>query len=345
MDFNSEILQRFFTGKYSRSDFLTIKSIFCKLENKQELKNLIQNHWFGFIEETLPDGNIDHVLHKIHHQIHLEEKGISQNQFIRIFQRIAAILIVPLILTFLAVLFLPKAPVTHIVYAQIQCPPGARTKFKLPDGTTGFLNSGSSLEYPVIFATNRNVVLKGEAYFDVFRDVEHPFTVKTPNLETKVRGTRFNVIAYTDENAEEIILREGEVEVYSMQGEKLETLKFNQRMALNTLTRQYSKNHVEADQYVSWTEGKLVFRNENMKQVASRLGRWYNAEILISDQELLKYSFRATFIDEPLEEVLKLLALTAPIQFKIQMRETESDNVYKRKQVIVSLDKKRLDAF
>jgi ferric-dicitrate binding protein FerR (iron transport regulator) len=107
----------------------------------------------------------------------------------------------------------------------------------------------------------------------------------------------------------------------------------------------YNKNKLEVDQYVSWIEGKLVFRNESMQQVANRLGRWYNAEIEIQDPELLKYAFRATFIDEPIEEVLKLLAKTAPLNYKEQIRESSKDNTYAKRKFIVSLDRNRLDAF
>jgi ferric-dicitrate binding protein FerR (iron transport regulator) len=346
MDFNPEILQHFFRGKYSRKDFLTIKSVFEKAENETELKKLLQNHWFDFNNEALPEGNIAHVLDKIHHQIRLEDKQVNSSRFINHFQRIAAILIIPLILTFLAVFyFQSKTSALEMAYAEIQCPMGVRTKFVLPDGTTGFLNSGSTLEYPVIFKSERNVKLTGEAYFDVAHDKEHPFTVTTPNLETKVLGTHFNVIAYENENSEEIILEEGKVEVYSSQGKQLEILHPNHKLVLNTETRQYLKSLVEAEQYISWTEGKLVFRNESMQQVVNRLGRWYNTEIEVKDPELLKYAFRATFIDEPIEEVLKLLAKTAPLTFKEQMRETTNNDTYKKRKFIVSLDRKRLDAF
>ncbi len=346
MDFNPDILRRFFKGKYSRKDYLAIKSVFEKPEQKEELKNLLQNHWNDFTNEPLPKGNVDYILRKIHQQIQLEDKQVKNNRFIIVFQRIAAILILPLVLAFLAVFyFQAKTPAPEMAYAEIQCPLGVRTKFVLPDGTTGFLNSGSTLEYPVIFSNGRNVTLKGEAYFDVTRDEEHPFTVKTPNLETKVLGTQFNVIAYDNEYLEEIILREGKVEVYCNQGEKLETLQPDQKLVLNTQTRQYNKNQVEADQYVSWTEGKLIFRNESMQQVANRLGRWYNADIEIRDPELLKYAFRATFIDEPIEEVLKLLAKTAPLTYVEQTRKTSTDNTYAKRKFIVSLDRKRLDAF
>jgi ferric-dicitrate binding protein FerR (iron transport regulator) len=346
MTFNPEILNRFFNGKYSRKDYLAIKSILEKPDEKEELKDLLQNHWSDFNTKPLPKGDVDHILRKIHKQIDREENKRKGNRFISVFQKIAAILIIPLILSFMAVFYFQSKTVSpEIAIAEIQCPLGVRTKFTLPDGTTGFLNSGSTLEYPVQFSNDRNVKLTGEAFFDVHHDAEHPFIVNTANLSTKVLGTQFNVIAYGTENSEEIILEQGSVEIYSKQGEKLATLQPDQRLALNTATRQYKTNRVEAEQYVSWTEGKLVFRNESMQLVADRLGRWYNVEFEIEDEELLNYAFRATFIDEQLEEVLKLLARTAPLKYKEIKRETSNDDTYKKRKFIVSLDRKRLGAF
>jgi ferric-dicitrate binding protein FerR (iron transport regulator) len=346
MTFNPEILNRFFNGKYSRKDYLAIKSILEKPDEKEELKDLLQNHWSDFNTKPLPKGDVDHILRKIHKQIDREENKRKGNRFISVFQKIAAILIIPLILSFLAIFyFQSKTVTTETAFAEIQCPLGVRTKFTLPDGTTGFLNSGSTLEYPVQFSNDRKVKLTGEAFFDVHHDAEHPFIVNTANLSTKVLGTQFNVIAYGTENSEEIILEQGSVEIYSKQGEKLATLQPDQRLALNTATRQYKTNRVEAEQYVSWTEGKLVFRNESMQLVADRLGRWYNVEFEIEDEELLNYAFRATFIDEQLEEVLKLLARTAPLKYKEIKRETLNDDTYKKRKFIVSLDRKRLGAF
>nr|WP_320023012.1 FecR domain-containing protein [uncultured Draconibacterium sp.] len=349
MNINLEILKRFFDGKYSRADYLTIKSALENPEQEIEMKQLLQDHWFELNRAgSLAEGKVDHILHKIHKQIRTETENIPVRRlrFFTTFQRIAAILIVPLILSFLTVIyFQSRTVIPENTYAEIQCPFGVRTKFVLPDGTTGFLNSGSTLEYPAIFANDRNVTLKGEAFFDVTHDENHPFIVNTSNLSTKVLGTQFNVIAYGDENVEEVILKEGKVEIYSNGGDKLETLRPNQKLVLNTLTRKFNSNEVDASQYVSWTEGKLTFRNEKMQQVARRLARWYNVEIEINDPELMQYAFRATFIDEPLEEVLKLIALTAPLKYTIEERETTDNDVYKTKKVIVCLDRSRLDAF
>ncbi|GAB1453467.1 FecR family protein [Draconibacterium sp.] len=346
MTFNPEILNRFFNGKYSRKDYLAIKSILEKPEEKEELRDLLQNHWSDFNTKPLAKGDVDHILRKIRKQIDREENKKKGNRFISVFQKIAAILIIPLILSFMAVFYFQSKTVsTETAIAEIQCPLGVRTKFTLPDGTTGFLNSGSTLEYPVQFSKNRNLKLTGEAFFDVHHDAEHPFIVNTANLSTKVLGTQFNVIAYGSENSEEIVLKKGSVEIYSIQGEKLAKLESDHRLALNTETRQFKTSQVEAKQYVSWTEGKLVFRNESMQLVADRLGRWYNVEFEIADEELLHYAFRATFMDEPLDEVLKLLARTAPLKYKEIKRETSNDNTYKKRKIVISLDRKRLSAF
>jgi len=160
-----------------------------------------------------------------------------------------------------------------------------------------------------------------------------------------VLGTQFNVIAYENEASEEIILKEGEVEVYSSQGKKLGTLESDQKLDFHTNTHRYGISQVESIQFVSWTEGMLIFRNESMEEVAKRLGRWYNVDIEIQDTELLDYSFRATFIDEPLEEVLKLLAITAPLSYEEKLRETSDQNIYKKRKVILRLDIERLNSF
>lgn len=346
MDFNPEILERFFKGKYSRKDFLIVKSAFENADDQEQLKETLKKHWVDYNDELPTHQNVDYILRKIHHKIQTEEKRPGVNKYIAVFQRIAAILIIPLVLSFIAVLYyFSETSNSQVAYAEIHCPLGVQTKFVLPDGTTGFLNSGSYLKFPVNFKGDRTVTLKGEAFFDVKRDEEHPFIVNTTNLQTKVLGTQFNVIAYENEDSEEVILHEGKVEVYNNSGTILNTLKPNQQLVINTETSICKVSNVDSYQYVSWTEGKLIFRNESLQQVAKRLNRRYNVEIQIQDSELLKYSFRATFLNEPIEEVLKLLSKTAPIQFIEQNRIISTNNTYEKRKFIIGLDKKRLKYF
>jgi transmembrane sensor len=346
MKLNADIIERFIKGYYSRADYLATESLFTDIERRGDLKKYMENHWFDYADEPLPEGNFNHILDKVHHQIQLEPRPARRYSFIAVFQKVAAILIVPLLLGYLAIFFVQsKNNGAEPAMAEIQCPLGVRTKFVLPDGTKGFLNSGSTLEYPVVFGSERRVSLTGEAYFDVSPDEERPFVVNTPNLYTRVLGTQFNIIAYENENSEEIILRDGKVGVYTRQGRKLETLVPDQKMDFNTDNRRYEISQVEAGQFISWTEGMLVFRNESIEDVAKRLGRWYNVDIEIKDPELLDYSLWATFIDEPLDEVLKLLALTAPISYEELLRETTGRNLFKKRKMILRLDDKRFNDF
>ncbi len=346
MDFNPEILHRYFKGNYSKNDYRNVKTVFEDETYRSKLKEHLEEHWDSYFTGPLPERNFDFVLHKIHTQIRSEEKVDRKYRFIQVFQRVAAILIFPLILAFLVIINL-KNNEKEIVpaFAEIQCPLGVRTKFELPDGSTGFLNSCSTLKFPTSFSGERNVFLSGEAFFNVVHNEANPFLVNTPNLKIKVLGTQFNVIAYQEDQKEEVILNSGKVQVLSPEGKIYATLAPDQTLVFDTKNKTILKNNVEAVQYIGWTEGKLIFRQENMKQVAERLGRWYNAEIIIEDPEVLDLVLRATFIDEPLDEVLKLLALTAPITYEEQPRETTSDNIYKKRKVILKLDKKRKAAF
>lgn len=345
MDFKPEILRRFFNGKYSRKDYIWIKSVFSNPKNKEILRVSLKDHWNEFNNSSVETGNVDYLLQKIHHKIDKIESSSNRVRYLKIIRQIAAVLVIQLVLTFLAFhYFQNKKQPSETAYAEIECPLGARVKFNLPDGSSGCLNSGSKLKYPVLFKTNRDIKLSGEAWFNVKHDTLHPFVVKTKNLDIEVLGTCFNVIAYEDDLSEEVILSKGSVKIASESGQTLSILKPDQRLVLNTEKKTFTQDNLDASQYLAWTEGKLVFRNESMEQVAKRLGRWYNINIEIKDPELLEHAFRATFIDEPLDEVLKILAKTAPITYEIIERKQTTDNIYLKKHVILRFDKNRKEA-
>lgn len=313
-----------------------------------EAEKILHDDWILQLEsETILDRNLKPVLDRVHHHIRLNE----DNKQIRIngwqsFQRIAAILIIPLLLSFLTYFYFQSGKSNNnLSIAEIQCPMGVRTKFQLPDGSTGFLNSGSRLKYPVSFSNERKVELVGEAFFDVVHNAEIPFHVNTPNLDIQVLGTTFNVIANEDEQTEEVVLQTGKVDVSSLNGKQLTVLKPNEQVTLNIKKQTFVKKEVEASQYTSWKEGMLVFRNENMQQVAHRLGRWYNAEVLVDDPTLNNYTFHATFIDEPLDEVLKLISITTPISYSEEKRISTDDGVFQKRKITLKINQSKIKQF
>lgn len=341
------LIQKYSEGKLALKEQIDLSEQLSDRQN-QVAEEVLNEDWESQLySDSVSDRNLKPILDRVHHHIRLNEdkKSIRLNWW-QGFQRIAAILIIPLMLSFLAYYHFQSNPSTVLAsFAEIQCPMGVRTKFQLPDGSTGYLNSGSSLKYPVQFIDERKVELIGEAFFDVVHNADIPFHVNTKNLDIKVLGTTFNVIANEDEPTEEIVLQTGKVDVSTLDGKPLTTLKPNEQITLNNQKQTFVKNEVEASQYTGWKEGKLVFRNENMQQVARRLSRWYNAEVIIDDRMLDTYTFHATFADEPLDEVLKLLSITTPLSFKEEKRTSDQEGVYQKRKIVLTINQSKINQF
>ena len=343
----THIIQKYFEGKLTLKEQIELSEQLADRQN-QVAEEILNEDWEAQLYlESIPDRNLKPILDRVHHTIRLNEgdKPIHLS-LIQGFQRVAAILIIPLMLSFLAYFYFQSKPsVVPVSFAEIQCPMGVRTKFQLPDGSTGYLNSGSSLKYPVQFIGERKVELIGEAFFDVVHNAEIPFHVNTKNLDIKVLGTTFNVIANEDEQTEEIVLQTGKVDVSSKAGCQLAVLKPNEQFNLDIEKQTFAKKEVEATQYTSWKEGKLIFRNEDMQQVARRLSRWYNADVVVDDRLLEDYTFHATFADEPLDEVLKLLSITTPLTFNEEKRTSDQEGVFQKRKIVLTINQSKINQF
>ncbi|MGQ1784552.1 MULTISPECIES: FecR family protein [unclassified Saccharicrinis] len=303
------------------------------------IKEFMKSDWKQRIEndENL-NKDLSSVLDKVHHAIRLRQNKNKRNlshSLYKWFSAAAAIVIVPLIVT--GVFTLIKLKETNKLLSEnastvfVEAPKGAKIAFKMPDGSDVVLNGGSSMEYAVPFSNKRDVRLTGEAYFDIKHDEEHPFFVSTQKIKVKVLGTRFNVHAYADEDLTEVILEQGKVECFIGGYEIM--MSPNEMVSLKGT--KYSKKEVNASKYIAWKDGKLVFRGDSMDEVARRISRWYNVEVEIKGAELSMYSFRATFQNDSLEEVLRLLKLSSPIDYKIVARKKLTDGSFSKKKVII----------
>ena len=339
-------IQKYSVGKLTLKEQIELSEQLADPQNR-ETEEILNDEWNLHLESnSISDRDLKPILDKVHHRIRLNETNkVIRLSWWQAFQRIAAILIFPLVLSFLAYFYFQNNPNSTTSFAEIECPMGVRTKFQLPDGSTGYLNSGSRLKYPAQFIGERKVELSGEAFFDVVHNAEIPFHVNTRNLDIRVLGTTFNVIAYEGESNEEIVLQTGSVDVSSRGGKQLAVLSPNEQLILDSKKRTFSKNEVEASQYTTWKEGKLVFRNENMQQVARRLSRWYNAEVVVDDRILDDYTFHATFIDEPLDEVLKLLSITTPLSYKEEKRESDAHGVFQKRKIVLKINLSKINQF
>ena len=297
------------------------------------------------VRDTSPsEVNLNHLLDRVHHIIRKNETLKRQKPFqkiIRIYMRAAAILLLPLLIAGgMVYSYLSnhgKITADQRVSSTIFAPLGARVSFILPDGTTGMLNSGSHLSYSLPFTNNRQVKLEGEAWLEVKHDQDHPFEISNGNSTVKVLGTSFNMSAYPAENYIEVVLQQGKVEFLDKKGNEKVTMLPSERLVYQN--GNIIKTVTDASKYNAWTEGKLVFRGDPMAEVARRIERWYNVKIQLADKELEKYSFRATFLDDTLEEVLRCLSLTSPIRYKITPRELMPDDTFKKQEVTIFMKK------
>lgn len=339
-----QLLKNYFEDKGTEEDKQKIKDWFSNLQSEQELRKVSQNLWDDIAQDITIYGYDEARIHdRIHHLLRLEEameynENRAKIRFIRYLTRITAVLFIPLLLF---TLYNWKGEVGNkksISYAEIYSPLGARTNFILPDGSSGWLNGGSYLNFPTEFKGKlRKVTLTGEAYFNVKENPEMPFTVITDGIIVKAYGTTFDVMAYPDDQTIEVTLESGVVEIFGKNdyGRDLsfDKLTPEHRGVLIKGTNLYKTEKVNVDKYISWKDGELVFRNEPMTEVVRRINRWYNVGLIIKDKRLQSYSYRATFVDETLDEVLILLQHTSPIEYKDLGRELNSDGTYGKRMI------------
>jgi ferric-dicitrate binding protein FerR (iron transport regulator) len=336
-----EIIDRYIKGTACDSERKFVESLLAEGEANLYLRNCLERDWNSFPDQSeSSEADLSHLLDRIYHSIRKNETNRTLkplHKILRVYKKAAAILLIPMVLAgwlFYSFQYDKEQIIEgERASARIFAPMGSRVSFNLPDGTRGMLNSGSYLEYYTPFVSDRKVKLEGEAWLDISHDDGHPFEISTGSSVVKVLGTRFNISAYPAENYIEVVLDTGKVEYHNnITGEETILLP-SERLVCNK--GRASKSVVDPEKYNAWTEGKLIFRGDPMAEVARRIERWYNVKIVIADKELEKYSFRATFQDDKLEDVLTFLSMTSPIRYEISSRKLLPDGTLEKQRVTI----------
>ena len=287
----------------------------------------------------------------------IEDLQIDSNKtnLFKIVTRYAAVFIVTFSLSGLLFYYIGRNRVTNPKqsFSELIVPLGSRALSSLSDGTSVTLNAGSRLKYDNRFGIDDRVVqLEGEGYFKVAEDAERPFIVKTSSLNVIALGTEFNVKAYSDDKTIETTLVKGSIKIEPLtdksKGEEM-VLKPNQRVtfykedskmvdetagpnektenegqllqaqktvAINRLV----KENVNAESIVSWKENRWIFEKQSLSQIAVELERRYDVQINFESERLKTFRFTGTIITEPIEQVLEVMSISAPIKFKLKGR-------------------------
>jgi transmembrane sensor len=338
-------IERYINGEDDDSEKAWVESQFLNGEDNYTLQSILKDDWALMLRDSSPqEVNLDHLLDRIHHIIRknetLKQKKPLQ-KFIRIYMRTAAILLFPVLIAGGWVYSFLGDHMQNTLGQQSSCsifaPMGARVSFNLPDGTVGMLNGGSHLTYSLPFTKKRHINLEGEAWFEVSRNDKHPFKINVGTSTVEALGTKFNMSAYPTEHYIEVVLMEGKVKFMNSDVSEEVIMSPSERLVFQD--GQISLSVTDPAKYNAWTEGKLVFRGDPMAEVARRIERWYNVKVELGDKELEKYTFRATFEDDKLEEVLRFLCMTSPIRYQIIPRKILPDGTYEKEKVTIYLKK------
>ncbi|BBE18917.1 anti-sigma factor [Aquipluma nitroreducens] len=212
---------------------------------------------------------------------------------------------------------------------------GKKSMILLADGTKIWLNAGSQLAFPAVFSDEiRQVTLVGEAFFDVAKNPEKPFIVKTSDLSVQVLGTRFDISAYPEDKVIQTVLEEGRVYLkYLGKGilnrEYAIEMQPNQIVELDKASGTASRKMVDVSKYISWKDGLLEFEKVDLERALKQVERFYDIKILLSDDAIRSYklSGKLDLKDEP-EKVLNVIKLTVPINWQ---RKSNGDFIITKK--------------
>lgn len=208
--------------------------------------------------------------------------------------------------------------------AQVVVPYGKRSNILLSDGTKVWLNAGSKIIFPQKFTgKNRKVFLKGEAYFDVFKNNKSAFIVSTDNMNVTVHGTEFNVRENEPDHELEVVLVNGAVclkenSKMSLLNKEIRLIP-NQKAVFNKVNNKISvESNVDVAYYISWREGLLEFKRESILTVFRRLSQFYNVRFVTEGSVELNRKISGKLdLKDSLEDVMKVVADAAPITFRI----------------------------
>jgi len=282
--------------------------------------------------------------------------GINKVSYIKIALRYAAIIIITFSIS--GLLFYntgkSRAEKPQQRFSELVVPLGSKAMFTLSDGTIVTLNAGSKLRYDNLFGVNERVVqLEGEGYFKVAKDAGRPFIVKTSYLNLRALGTEFNVKAYSDDNTIETTLVEGSIKIERVNSknntevlvlepnQKFTFYKEDSKLADNKssagnakpgspdhisvkspaeVSRQLAKEDVNVTPIISWKENRWIFEKKSLSDIAIDLERRFDVKIVFQSERLKSIRFTGIILAEPIEQVLKVISVSAPIDFKLDGR-------------------------
>ena len=295
-------------------------------ELKKWIKECSKNKSYFFkIKKELDVNDINHPLLQdsfieLKNKLYLNQQfkaihGGRSRKLVFSFSRVAALVILVFTLGFALSYILSNNlhNESEIVWFNTNVSRGEKSQLLLPDGSKVWMNSESTISYPSNFLEgSREIILEGEAFFEVAKYEGKNFTVKTHDYNIEVLGTKFNVMAYTDFNRTETSLIEGHVQI--QKGSQTVDLEPGQMLTFKN--KQFSVQKTNTFHSGSWKDDKFSFDHITFSEMVVRLERWYDVDIIMKDETLNDIVYSGVFKnEETIWQVLNSIQMTLPIKY------------------------------
>ena len=333
----TKIIRYFFY--HSTSEKLTerVHRRLCEPADGKEKEEALQEVWEEIGFPDLASGQMQQALSDIERRIGFQpsvqgKKERSPTLQVPVWFRIAAIWLIPLLTLGISYYMYKeaesmKSAVSHISFVEYYVPVGQREQITLPDSSKVWLNAGTLLIYPTVFAEgNREVYLSGEGYFDVRKSLRQPFVVKTNLLNVEVLGTKFNLSAYPQAEKVTTTLEQGSVRILLHNPSLSEhsfVLKPDERLSYIPATGAVEKSIVKAADYSDWREGGLMFNQCSFMEILNTLERTYQVKIHLLNSSYSRNSLTIHFDrNESIENIMMLVKEMIPeLEYRIVGKE------------------------
>ncbi|WP_179351299.1 FecR family protein [Winogradskyella vidalii] len=281
-----KLVDKYADGNSTPKETELVESFFDEQQVENDITNIIEHRQtaiFDTIQKQLP-----------------KEKQTSSFSS-SIYLKVAAVAAV-VVICFLSFQFISQPTTISHIAAK-----GEKKEVILHDGSVVTLNANSSISYSSDFTTNRNVKLKGQAFFKVKRDTLYPFTVNTDQIGVEVLGTSFDVNT-NSYSVPTVSVVSGVVKVSDNQNSannviirKNEQVVFNDNKLVSTKT--------DDDIDVAWTKNTIHLQNSTLRETRNILENWYNIKIDFEDKELEELTISGKYKNEKIENIIKSIAL------------------------------------
>ncbi|WP_163713084.1 FecR family protein [Mangrovibacterium lignilyticum] len=316
----AEIIGRYLMRAESEEERRLLKQWEDNSPENQSFLNLLKQYWDS-PENSEQAERMESAKGRLLIRTNETSTGKSLNKLRTInlnFKRIAAVLLIVLSVVSVTAYFLGQRnyPLTNNQFV-ISTLPGQKSKVKLPDGTSVWINSDTELEYSTD-RNNRIVTLSGEAYFEVAHSKDHPFVVKLGGWNIRVLGTKFNVSNYPESEMKEASLLEGKISVQTRNHEADMEIIPGEKITFNAKTKDIVKEKASVKDDILWVDGVLLFNNESFQEIVLRLEKYYGVSFEYNPDDFKNIHYTGQLDNLSLRNVLEFMSLTMPVKYKIE---------------------------